>query len=42
VDELFDASSAMAAPAKVKTLTAPAAINRKFMTNLHELVITKQ
>jgi hypothetical protein len=42
VDGLVDASSAIAAPARVKTLTAPAAIKRKFMGNLLELIISKQ
>jgi hypothetical protein len=42
VDALVDASSAVAALAKAKALAAAAAIRRKFMTNLPEVVISKR
>jgi hypothetical protein len=40
VDALVNASSAIAAPVRVRTLAAATAIKRKFMTNLLELIIS--
>jgi hypothetical protein len=42
VDALVDASSALTLPTKAKTLAAAATIERKVMTNLLELAISKQ